>query len=196
VLSLTNIGLLLVLSVTDSIFSGYRAGAGRNPRLNKVDYTLQSLWSGLGLGLGGAAVMGAVALSCVYWQLDGAEPLGPVVALLDAAALPLVQWYGAFATVLLLVMLLWTYPRRQTRELSVVLILGPCTLVRPFWILAGALWASLGVALWISFLVLLAAAVQLGIEQLLNRWQLGRQLRRMQRWAAADRASRLGPAPT
>jgi hypothetical protein len=185
---LTNIALLLVLSLTDAIFSGYRAGAGRNARLNKIDYTLQSLWAGLAFGLLGAAVMGAVALACLYWQREGGEPVWPLIARLDAAALPLVQWYGTFATLLLLVVLLWTYPRRQTRELSVVLILGPCTLVRPFWIVAGAIWASLGVPLWISFIVLLAAAVQLGVELRLNRWQHGRQLRRMQRWAAADRA--------
>lgn len=179
---MTNLGLLLAMSLTDSIFSGYRAGAGRNPLLHKVDYTLLSFWSGLLLGLGGALVAAGGALAYLYWQKCSGKPVLDVIAILNDAALPLVRCYGVFATGVLLVMLFWTYPRRRTRELAVVLILGPCTLIRPFWIAGGAAWASLGVEPALAALIVLTAAVQFGVEHLLNRWQRRAQLLRMRQW--------------
>lgn len=196
---LTYLALLLGLCLTDAMFAGYRAGAGRNPRIHKLDYTIVSCWSGLFAGLGAAllAALGALAYLAargplaagVTAPLDGMAVLDGIasrdgVARLDAAAQPLVQAYAVFASVLLLVMLFWTYPRRRTRELAVVLILGPCTLLRPYWIIGGALWALARVERPLAPLIVLAAALQLGVEPLLDVWQARAQRLRIQQLLA------------
>jgi hypothetical protein len=179
---LIHLALLLGLSLTDAIFSGYRAGAGRNPRLHKLDYTLVSCWVGFFVGLG-AALLGALA-ALVYVAVSGrvGQPVPDSIARLDAAAQRLVFSYGVFASVLLLVVLLWTYPRRRTRELAVVLILGPCTLLRPWWIVGGALWAAQAVDLPLAALITLVVAAQLGVEPVLNLWHARAQSLRMEQW--------------
>jgi hypothetical protein len=77
----------------------------------------------------------------------------------------------------------WTYPRRHTRELAVVLILGPCTLLRPYWIVGGALWTLAGRELSLAALIASVCAIQLSIEPLLNAWQARAQRLRMQAWS-------------
>lgn len=177
---MTHLALLLALSLTDAVFSGYRAGAGRNARIHKLDYVIVTCWSGFFAGLG-AAVLGAVAALAYVFLVSGAQPsAASSVARLDAAAQPLVHAYAVFATVLLLVVLFWTYPRRRTRELAVVLILGPCTLLRPYWIIGGALWALAGVELSLAALIALVTVLQLGIEPLLNLWHARAQRLRIQ----------------
>ena len=133
-------------------------------------------------GLGGASLATLAALVYVQTGRRAARPLMDIVAELDAAARPLVHTYGLFATGLLLVLVFWTYPRRRTRELAVVLILGPGTLLRPYWIVAGALWALAGVDVPLAALIVLVAAVQLGVEPMLNVRQARAQRLRMQRW--------------
>lgn len=179
---MTNLALLLGMSLTDAVFSGYRSGAGRNPRINKVDYVLANGWAGLFAGLGAALIALVAALVYVHSGSRAAQPLPDTVAQLDAAARPLVHVYGLFATALLLVLLLWTYPRRRTRELAVVLILGPCTLLRPYWIIGGALWALAGENASLAALIALVATLQLGVEPVLNVWHGRAQRLRMQRW--------------
>ncbi len=176
--------LLLGLSLTDAIFAGYRAGAGRNPRIHKLDYTIVTCWAGLFAGLGTALVAALGALAYLWAASaeavsDGGHISASAIAQLDAAAQPLVHAYALFATVLLSVVVFWTYPRRRTRELAVVLILGPCTLLRPYWIVGGALWALAGVERPLAALIAFVAALQLGLEPLLNVWQSRGQRRRM-----------------
>ena len=185
---MTHLALLLGLCLTDAMFAGFRAGAGRNPRIHKLDYTIVTCWSGLFAGLG-AALFAALG-GLVYLAARGAGApryaIAPrdAMARLDAAAQPLVHVYAVFATVLLLVMLFWTYPRRRTRELAVVLILGPCTLLRPYWIIGGALWALGRVEPSLAPLLALAAALQLGVEPLLDVWQTRAQRLRIQQLLA------------
>lgn len=179
---MTNLGLLMGMSLLDAVFSGYRSAAGRNPRIHKLDYALANCWAGLFAGFGGASIATLAALVYVQTGRRAGRPLADVVAELDAAAKPLVLAYGLFATGLLLVLVFWTYPRRRTRELAVVLILGPGTLLRPYWIVGGALWALAGVDLSLAALIVLVAAVQLGVEPALNVWQARAQRLRMQRW--------------
>lgn len=179
---MTHLALLLGLSLTDAVFAGYRAGAGRNPRIHKLDYTILSCWAGLFAGLAAAVF---AALGALAYAVAGSGPFtADTIAQLDAAARPLVHAYAVFATVLLLVVLFWTYPRRRTRELAVVLILGPCTLLRPYWIIGGALWALAGLELALAALIALVAALQLGIEPLLNLWHARAQRLRLQQLLA------------
>jgi hypothetical protein len=170
------------MSLIDAAFSGYRSGAGRNPRIHKVDYALANGWAGLFAGLGAALLALVAALVYVHSGSRAGQPLAEVVVRLDAAAKPLVHAYGLFATGLLLVILFWTYPRRRTRELAVVLILGPGTLLRPYWIIGGALWALAGETLSMAALIALVVVLQLGVEPGLNMWQERAQRRRLQRW--------------
>lgn len=180
---MTYLALLLGLSLTDAIFAGYRAGAGRNPRIHKLDFTIVTCWSGLFAGLG-AALLAALAALAYVFAGSGGPSVADAIAQLDAAAQPLVHVYAVFAAVLLSVVLFWTYPRRRTREFAVVLILGPCTLLRPYWIIGGALWALAGVELSLAALIALVAVLQLGVEPLLNLWQARAQRLRMQRLLA------------
>ena len=46
---MTHLALLLGLCLTDAMFAGFRAAAGRNPRIHKLDYTIVSCWSGGGM---------------------------------------------------------------------------------------------------------------------------------------------------
>jgi hypothetical protein len=177
---LTHLQLLLALSLTDAVFAGYRAGAGRNPRIHKLDYMIVTCWSGFFAGLAVAVVAGAAALGHVLLVSGGWPFLASGIARLDAAAQPLVHAHAIFATVLLLVVLFWTYPRRRTRELAVVLILGPCTLLRPYWIIGGALWALAGVELPLAALIVLVTGLQLSVEPLLNLWHARAQRLRLQ----------------
>ena len=176
--------LLLALSLTDAVFAGYRAGAGRNPRIHKLDYTIVTCWAGLFAGLGAALLAVLGALTYVLAHSEGGRSVKEAIAQLDAAAQPLVHAYAVFATALLSVVLFWTYPRRRTRELAVVLILGPCTLLRPYWVIGGALWALAGVELSLAALIALVAALQLSVEPLLNLWQARAQRLRVQQLLA------------
>lgn len=179
--------LLLVLSLTDFLFSGYRAAAGRNALLHKVDYYLKSFWEGFFAGcVGGLLVTGCVVgLAAVEVTVSGAS-WSYALGELERAAARMVWAYGGFATLLLSVMLLWTYPKRQIRELSVVLILGPCTLVRPLWTVGGAVFAAWDGPPWIVAGCTVAVVVQLGGEVVLNKIQKRRQLRKLRAWLGAE----------
>ncbi len=173
---------LLVLALTDATFAGYRAAAGRDARLHKADYYLKAFWMGLAGGVLGALVVAAVTFALLWWQLRSGAAFEHLRGELEAAAARLVFAYAIFATLMLSVMLLWTYPKRQLRELSVVMILGPCTLIRPYWIFGGALYAAWPAAPWVQALCFVAAVVQLSIEAALNRVQRRAQLARMRQW--------------
>lgn len=185
---MTYLALLLGLSLTDAMFAGYRAGAGRNPRIHKLDYTIVTCWAGLFCGLGAALLSALGALAYVAAGSRSGRSVADAIARLDAAAQPLVHAYAVFATVLLSVVLFWTYPRRRTRELAVVLILGPCTLLRPYWIIGGALWALASMEPTLAALIAFVTALQLGVEPVLNLWQARSQRRRMQQLLAEDGA--------
>lgn len=76
----------------------------------------------------------------------------------------------------------WTYPVRRVRELSAVLILGPCTLLRPFVILGGAMFAAWHVPRHLVALVFIAVGVHLAMEAALNRIAHTALLRNLKRW--------------
>lgn len=108
---------LLVLALTDATFAGYRAAAGRDARLHKADYYLKAFWMGLAGGVLGALVVAAVTFALLWWQLRSGAAFEHLRGELEAAAARLVFAYAIFATLMLSVMLLWTYPKRQLREL-------------------------------------------------------------------------------
>ncbi len=179
---MTPFGWLLVLALTDAMFAGYRSAAGRNPRLHKADYYLGAFWMGLFGGAANCLLVGSIGVGLAAYQVHTGQSWADAWQQLEAAAGQLVRVYAIFASVLLAVMLLWTYPRRESRELSVVMILGPCTLLRGPWIIIGAGYAALQGPTWTGAWCLTAAISQLLLEWVLNRLQASAQRRRMAQW--------------
>lgn len=166
--------LLAVLAVVDAAFAGFRAAAGRNAAVHKPDYFLRATWMGAGVGLL------AIALVCAWLGLTLVTATSPQV-LFDAyidAATRLVVAYAIYATIVVSALLAWTYPRAAQRALATVLVLGPFTLLRPYAIIAGAVWAAVGTTRWeVTGAVILAAAVQLLVAPFLEHLQSRAQTR-------------------
>lgn len=177
-----NIGWLFALVMADALLAGYRAGAGRNPLLHKTDYYIKGFWMGAAGGVAAALVVAAIALGMGTWHIKAGMPWSEYLAELNHAAGVLVKPYAFFAAVMLAVVVFWSYPVRRVRELSAVLILGPCTLLRPFVILGGAMFAAWHVPPHLVALVFIAVGVHLAMEAALNRIAHIALLRNLKRW--------------
>lgn len=157
--------LLGVLGLFDAVFAGFRAAAGRDARLYKVDYYLRSVWLG---AITGALVIAIVsALIAVTLSLSS-NPNALFESYLQSAR-HLLWIYGIYATIVLLAMGMWTYPAPDIRVLASVLVLGPFTLIRPLVIVAGGAFAlALATQYQVRALCAVAIALQLSIEPILN----------------------------
>lgn len=171
--------LLVVLSLVDSIFVGYRAAAGRNPALHKTDYYLKASWLGLALGFLPVVFLGSFLTIALSASADSSA----LVVQFEDVCWVLVRVYGIFATLVLGALLLWTYPHRKGREISVMLILGPFTLLRPWWIVLGVILGTFASpSALVASGVVLAGLSQLSVELLANWIQERAQVRRMGDW--------------
>lgn len=154
--------LLALLVVVDGTLCGFRAAAGRNPKLFLQSYYLASLGRGAGLSLVVLAVFGGAALLVRPWSPEG---FGALLVAADA----MVQVYGVYAVVTLSALGLYVIGHFDLGVLATVLVLGPFTLARPFVIIAGAAWAAgsaphpLSVALCV-----MSAVVMVSFERLLD----------------------------
>lgn len=142
---------LCVLFAVDAALAGYRASAGRNPRVRKVEWYRYHAVLGLAAGLGVDILVVALVL------LLGVD--------VRPAAVAMLQVFVPYASAVLFAMLLWYSRSLDVQVLSSVLVLGPFTLLRPFVIVGGVAWGfaqvpSVGGAV-IAF-VLIAAALGLG----------------------------------
>jgi hypothetical protein len=174
--------LLAILAVVDSLFTGFRAAAGRNPSLVKVDYFLRAVWRGMAVGVL-AVGLGGVFVAVTMLLADDAAAL---YAAYHHVAARLVLVYGVYATTVLLAMLAWTYPDPLTRAAATVVVLGPFTLIRPIVIVAGASFALWGSTDWrVLAGCLWAVGCHLG-----GAWLLDQLARRQQRvlWKRLDEA--------
>lgn len=163
--------LLATLAVVDAGFSGFRDAAGRNPRIRKQPYFRRAVRRGL---QGGAVACAAVA-TLVLLLLARAPAPAETLAALSQAAGALVVSFGVYATCVLLALGVWLAAEPDLRTLASVLILGPFTLIRPWWIGATCLWtAAHAVTIEVAIAALGAAAAQLAIEPWLARgWRSG-----------------------
>jgi hypothetical protein len=155
--------LLGLLVLVDGLFCGFRAAAGRNPRIHLWGYYRKSILRG-GMGsLGVIALFLAVAAA-------GASFLGePLWSELEHAAHAMVRIYGIFATTVLAAIALYLTASFDLAVLASVLVLGPFTLIRPWVIGAGALWVAAQAGPGLTALLALAAgAVMARFEQLLS----------------------------
>ena len=152
-----------VLAFIDGVLCGFRAAAGRNPRL--------FLWNYYGASMRRGAVFSIVTIAIFLLAGLGLRAVGGEQewSSLIATADKLVLVYGVFATLVLAALGLYLSSSFDVGVLASVLVLGPFTHVRPFVILAGAAWAAwtadtLGAALMSSA----AGLVMANYERLLT----------------------------
>lgn len=153
--------LLGLLVFVDGTLCGFRAAAGRNPRLFLRDYYAASLKRGAVLSVLVIATFLAGAM-----VLRSTSPEAWSALLLAADTMVLV--YGVYAVVVLGALGLYLVGHFDFGVLATVLVLGPFTLVRPLVILGGAIWACVEGPQPLSVAFCLgAAAVMIGFERLL-----------------------------
>lgn len=101
-------------------------------------------------------------------------PAETFVALSETAEV-LVWSFGSYATLVLLALGAWLAAEPDVRTLASVVILGPFTLIRPWWIAATCLWAAASApSIEGTIAAIGAAAAQLAIEPWLAReWRAG-----------------------
>jgi hypothetical protein len=153
--------LLGALVLIDGTLCGFRAAAGRNPRLFLRDYYAASLRRGALL-----SVLVVGAFLGVAMLVKATSPVDWSALLLAADAMVFV--YGLYAMAVLGALGLYVVGHFDLGVLATVLVLGPFTLVRPLVIVGGAVWACVVAPepLSIAF-CLCAAIVMIGFERLL-----------------------------
>lgn len=164
---------LALLAIVDAGFCGYRDAAGRNPRIRKLRYYRRAIRRGMASG-----VVGCLLVATLLGLLVATRPSAAVFQDILERAVVLVVGFGVYATLVLTALGAWLAAEADVRTLASVLILGPFTLIRPLWILAGCAIAALGAATWQGAAAAIAAGcVQLAIEPWLGRgWRAGSPL--------------------
>ena len=130
-------GMLIALALLDAAFAGFRDAAGRNPLLHKGRYTMLAMIKGALVGVVAIAIIAAT----VGAMLALAEDFDALWADCLAAGARMVKVYSVYGTIAIGAPFVYAIPRPEISSLVTVLILGPFTLLRPFVIIAGALWA-------------------------------------------------------
>lgn len=163
---MTPLLLLGVLVFVDGTLCGFRAAAGRNPRLFLFDYYAASMRRGAVGSLATVAVFLGVGLGL---RALGGEALWDDLVQTGSHMLVI---YGLFATLVLSALGLYLVGSFDFGVLASVLVLGPFTLVRPLVILAGGAWAAFHAqgVIAASFAIL-AAFTMAGFERMLDLGQ-------------------------
>lgn len=155
--------LLGVLVLVDGALCGFRAAAGRNPRLFLGGYYATSMLRGARAAV---LIIGAFFVASLALRAGGGDALW---ASLVATAAQLVLVYGVFATLVIAALALYLVGSFDLGVLASVLVLGPFTLARPLVIVAGALWAaSTSTTVAAGALSVLAGLVMANFERLLE----------------------------
>jgi hypothetical protein len=154
--------LLAVLVVFDGALCGFRAAAGRNPRIYLGRYYRQSMIRGALWSLAVIAFFLVAGLAC-----RAAGGAAVWASLLDAAG-RMVRVYTLFAVVTAAALALYLVGHFDLGVLASVLVLGPLTLVRPVVILAGAAWAAARTnTITAAIMSIAAATLMIAFERLL-----------------------------
>jgi hypothetical protein len=131
-----NFVVLAALAFIDGTLCGFRAAAGRNPRIFLRRYYLRAMTRGAIAVTVWLAIVLAVALSL--------RAVDATVWPAFAACATTMGWcYGAFATIVVLALALYASGNFDLGVLASVLALGPLTLIRPLVIGVGAGWAAI-----------------------------------------------------
>lgn len=166
---------LILLSLLDAAFAGYRDAAGRNGRIFKDEFYRYGIRRGLRAGW--VAVM-----VCAFWVAIAAMFSDDSSRLADeliAGALPMAAVLSAYAVLVLIAVALWFIAEANVRAVSSIILLGPLTLVRPFVVLFAGIAAAVSAHSLLAGAVLLACCcTQLCTEPFLGRaWKNGSPLR-------------------
>lgn len=162
---MTALVLLGVLVFIDGTLCGFRAAAGRNPRI--------FLWGYYGASMRRGAVFSVASIALFLAAGLAMRALGGEAAWssLVMAAQQLVLVYGVFATLVLAALGLYLVGSFDFGVLASVLVLGPFTLVRPLVILLGGAWVALSAPLPTAVLTVCAVLVMARFERIM---ELGR----------------------
>jgi hypothetical protein len=157
--------LLVALALIDGAFCGFRDAAGRDPRIEKRAYYRRALLRGTLAALVAVLVLGALTGAALLLAPDGAG----LYADLLAVGARMVWVYGGYATLVCAALVVYAIPIHDLSTLMTVIILGPFTMMRPFVIAAGALWAAWGAGRVESIVLALLSALVIGlVERLLG----------------------------
>ena len=153
---------LCLLALVDAAFSGFRAFAGRDGRVDKRGAKIAAAGVGAMTGVGALGLLAVVLLGTVAVGLTGLHDL-------EIAGRTMLGVYAVYATVIALGFVAYFSPSLEVQSLGTLLVLGPGTLVRPVVIVGGAVAAGWGREPVVMVCALVAAAVMLGVEPVLNR---------------------------
>jgi len=158
--------LLWLLATVDSAFIGYRDAAGRNALIVRTGYYRHAMIRGALLGQLAVAIVGVAA---VIMLAVSPQPAA-LFASFERVAARMLMIYVPYALILMLTFIVRAIPSVDIRSITSVLVFGPFTLIRPFVVLAGAIWGLLAEPKpEIVFLLLLILALMLGLEPALSR---------------------------
>jgi hypothetical protein len=161
-----SIALLACLALLDAAFVGFRDAAGRSPRIDKRAYFRRALARGSGIGVLVLALFGALAGVLLLTAGDARTLYGDF----EVLAKRLLLVYGTYALAVLGALAVYARRSLESRTLATVLVLGPCTMIRPYVIVAGALWAALSSSrAEVMLMALVSAGAMLVLEPVLGR---------------------------
>jgi hypothetical protein len=152
---------LAALALCDATLCGYRDAAGRNPRIHKEAYFVRAATRGLRGGISVVVVIGALMVGALLTTQY------PAALWFDAslAASRMVTVYGIYACIVFAAISVWLVARADVRTLATVMILGPFTLIRPWVIAGGAVWAAWLADRWqTQILAVVAGAAMIAFE--------------------------------
>jgi hypothetical protein len=154
---------LAVLAFIDGTLCGFRAAAGRNPRIFMWHYYRAAFARGAKLAL---VLLACFALvSFVAAKVGGAEQWDSMLV----SATAMVEVYAVFATLTLVALGLYLVGSFDFGVLASVLVLGPFTLLRPWTIAGGALYGAwVATSPFAAGLSLAAGLVMVNFERLLD----------------------------
>ncbi len=153
---------LCLLALVDGAFSGFRAFAGRDGRIEKRPAKIEAA------RLGAMGAVAALVLLAIVMLGGMALDIFSFAELEEAGRRMLVV-YATFATAITIGFAAYFSPALEVRSVGTVLVLGPGTFIRPLVILGGALYGAAGSGTSLLLAALFAAMVMLGLETVLSR---------------------------
>ncbi|MFT3710456.1 MAG: hypothetical protein QM817_22765 [Archangium sp.] len=154
---------LAVLCFIDGTLCGFRAAAGRNPRIFMWHYYRAAFARGAKFALAILALFALVSFAAV--RVGGDELWTSMLV----SATAMVEVYGVFATLTLIALGLYLVGSFDFGVLASVLVLGPFTLLRPWTIALGAIYgATVATTPFVTGLSLAAGLVMVNFERILD----------------------------
>lgn len=158
--------LLWLLATVDSAFIGYRDAAGRNALIEKRAYYRHAMLRGALMGQIAVGIVGIVAAAMLAVEPQPAR----LFESFEQAATRMLMVYVPYALILTITFFFRAIPSVDIRSITSVLVFGPFTLIRPFVVLAGAIWGLLAApTARVLLLLVLIVSLMLGLEHVLHK---------------------------